>query len=159
MKITKTNAMRILDQHKIQYEIIEYPVKNEIVNTPQALEKINKNPNQVFKTLVTVGKSKQNYVFMVPIFGELDLKQAAKVSNEKSIEMIPLKELLPLTGYIHGGCSPISMKKSFNTFLDSSALNCDTIVFNAGKMDLLIEMKPKDLEKVVKLSFADVAVK
>ena len=85
--------------------------------------------------------------------------KAAKVSNEKSIEMIPQKELLPLTGYIHGGCSPIGMKKSFNTFLDSSALNCDTIVFNAGKMDLLIEMKPKDLEKVVKLSFADIAVK
>ena len=110
----------------------------------------------VFKTLVTVGKSKQYYVFMVPVAKELDLKKAAHSVNEKSVEMIHLKELLPLTGYVHGGCSPIGMKKSFITVIDESAKNFETVIFSAGKIGYQVELAPSDLEKIIRLSYCDI---
>jgi hypothetical protein len=104
--------------------------------------------------LVTVGKSKANYVFVIPVAEELNLKEAAKAVGEKSIEMLKSKDLLPLTGYIHGGCSPIGMKKRFTTVVDSTALNYENIIFSAGKIGYQVEMDPKELEKFVPVSFA-----
>ena len=115
-KVEKTNVMRILDQKKINYESYEYS-DTEAISGVEVAEVLGENPNQVFKTLVTVGATKTNYVFMIPVHKELDLKKAAKAVGEKSIAMIKSKELLPLTGYIHGGCSPIGMKKLFRTIL------------------------------------------
>ena len=119
-KEDKTNAMRILDGMKIKYNFYSYD--NTIVNAVDVADCLGQNPAMIFKTLVTVGKSNEYYVFMVPSEKELDLKKAAKVAGEKSLEMIPQKELLPITGYIHGGCSPIGMKKQFQTFIDITAL-------------------------------------
>ena len=110
----------------------------------------------VFKTLVTVGKSKKYYVFMLPVAKELDLKKAAKAVGEKSVEMIKSKELLPLTGYIHGGCSPIGMKKFFTTTNDTSAQNFNTIIFSAGKIGYQVEMSLGNLSKVIKFTLADI---
>jgi len=105
---------------------------------------------------VTVGKSKEHYVFMVPVEKELDLKKAAKAAGEKSLEMIPQRELLPLTGYVHGGCSPIGMKKQFETFIDSTAENCETIYFSGGRVGHQIQLTLSDLSKVIRLSLADI---
>ena len=112
------------------------------------------DPERVYKTLVTVGKSGQHYVFVVPVEKELDLKAAASASGEKNIEMIKSKELLPLTGYIHGGCSPIGMKKFFPTFIDESAKDKGTIYFSAGRIGHQVELAPADLAKVIRYSFA-----
>ena len=119
---------------------------------------LRQNPEQVFKTLVTVGKTKTNYVFVIPVAEELDLKKAAKAVGEKSIEMIKSIELLPLTGYVHGGCSPIGMKKALKTTVHETAKDFDTIVFSAGKIGYQVEMNAKDLEKVIRLNYADVVV-
>ena len=110
------------------------------------------------KTLVTVGKTKTNYVFVIPVAEELDLKKAAKCVGEKSIEMIKSKELLPLTGYVHGGCSPIGMKKSLKTVLHETARDFDSIIFSAGKIGYQVQMNAKDLEKVIRLSYSDLIV-
>ena len=110
---------------------------------------LQQNPAQVFKTLVTVGATKKNYVFVVPVNGELNLKKAAKAVGEKKIEMMKSKELLPLTGYIHGGCSPIGMKKLFTTVLDESAQTCDTIIFSGGKIGYQVEVSLENLAKVI----------
>ena len=118
---------------------------------------LNQDPDMVFKTLVTVGKSKANYVFVVPVKKELDLKKAARAVGEKSIEMIKSKELLPLTGYIHGGCSPIGMKKQFVTTIDQSAADCERIIFSGGKIGYQVEMSLFDLEKVIPFELADIA--
>ena len=140
----KTNVMRILDQKKITYISHNYESTGAIsgVEVAQAL---NQDPDMVFKTLVTVGKSKANYVFVVPVKKELDLKKAARAVGEKSIEMIKSKELLPLTGYIHGGCSPIGMKKQFVTTIDQSAADCERIIFSGGKIGYQVEMSLFDL--------------
>ena len=119
---------------------------------------LGQNPSQVFKTLVTVGKTKTNYVFVIPVAEELDLKKAAKCVGEKSIEMIKSKELLPLTGYVHGGCSPIGMKKSLKTVLHETARDFDSIIFSAGKIGYQVQMSAKDLEKVIRLSYGDLIV-
>ena len=115
---------------------------------------LNEDPNQVFKTLVTVGSNKNYYVFLVPVNRELDLKKAASSVNEKSIEMLKSKDLLPLTGYIHGGCSPIGMKKQFKTVVDKSADNFETIIFSGGKIGYQIEMTLEDLGKVITFDLA-----
>jgi len=107
---------------------------------------------------VTVGKSKTNYVFVIPVAEELDLKKAAKVVGEKSIEMIKSKELLPLTGYIHGGCSPIGMKKNFRTVIDESARAFDSIIFSAGKIGYQVQVNPEDLKKIIRYEFADITI-
>ena len=147
----KTNVMRILDQKKIKYQAHYYD--NNITNGMEVANTLNLDPNKVFKTLVTVGASKRNYVFVVPVNMELDLKKAAQAVNEKSIEMIKSKELLDLTGYIHGGCSPIGMKKPFRTVMNESALNYDLVTFSAGKIGYQVEMNPNDLKKLINITF------
>ena len=117
---------------------------------------LGENPDMVFKTLVTVGKSKTNYVFVVPVDKELNLKKAAHSVGEKSIEMIKQKELLPLTGYVHGGCSPIGMKKQFVTTIDQSAEQFESIIFSAGKIGYQVEVSLEDLGKVIRFQLADI---
>ena len=147
--------MRELDKLKINYNHYCY-VNTDAISGIEVASALNQNPDMVFKTLVTIGKSKKYYVFMIPVAKELDLKKAAKAVEEKSIEMIKSKELLPLTGYIHGGCSPIGMKKFFTTTIDSSAKNFDTIIFSAGKIGYQVEMSLESLSKVIKLTIADI---
>lgn len=155
-KQEKTNAMRILDQKKIEYIIHDY-TESGVIAGEDVANTLGEDPEKVFKTLVTVGKSKQYYVFLVPVCKELNLKKAAKSVGEKSIEMIKSKELFALTGYIHGGCSPIGMKKLFPTTVDISAKNSDKIYFSAGKIGLQVEVNVSDLEKVIKVKFDDIA--
>lgn len=150
----KTNVMRILEQKKIKHETHSYVGTGAISGTEVA-EVLGQNPNCVFKTLVTIGKSKNNYVFVIPVEKELNLKKAAKAVGEKSIDMIKSKELLALTGYIHGGCSPIGMKKFFKTVIDSSAEECETIIFSAGKIGYQVEMSLENLSKVIRFTTAD----
>lgn len=154
-KQEKTNVMRILDQKKISYEPHFYD-STEAISGMEVATVLGQNPNQVFKTLVTVGASKRNYVFVVPVCGELNLKKAAKAVGEKSIEMIKSKELLPLTGYIHGGCSPIGMKKLFTTTIHESAKECDTIIFSGGKIGYQVEVTLVDLAKVIPYQLQDI---
>ena len=150
-KIEKTNVMRVLDQKKIKYTPHYYD--NTITNGMEVANTLNLDPNKVFKTLVTVGSSKRDYVFVVPVNSELDLKKAAIAVGEKSIEMIKSKELLDLTGYIHGGCSPIGMKKPFRTVMNESALNYEEVTFSAGKIGYQVEMNPQDLKKLINITF------
>lgn len=154
-KIEKTNVMRILDQKKIPYEAHTYDT-TEAISGMEVATVLGQNPKQVFKTLVTIGASKRNYVFVVPVYAELNLKKAAKAVGEKSIEMIKSKELLPLTGYIHGGCSPIGMKKLFMTTVDVSAKDCETIIFSGGKIGYQVEVTPEDLGKVIPYTLKDI---
>ncbi len=153
----KTNVMRMLDKKKINYKHYSYADTDAISGTEVAAA-LNQNPEQVFKTLVTVAKSKKYYVFMLPVEKELDLKKAAHAVNEKSIEMLKSKELLPLTGYIHGGCSPIGMKKFFTTTIDISAKNFPTIIFSAGKIGYQVELNLNDLQKMIPYTLADITV-
>lgn len=129
----KMNVMRILDNKKIKYKTYSY-INKEAVSGLEVADVLDQNPNQVFKMLVTEGKLKNYYVFLVPVSKELNLKKAAESVKEKSVSMLKVSNLLPLTGYIHGGCSPIGMKKAFTTVIDSSASNFDTIIFSAGKI-------------------------
>lgn len=153
----KTNAIRTLDKNKIEYILHDYTNTDAISGTEIATV-LNEDPEKVFKTLVTVGKSGEHYVFMVPVEKELDLKKGAKVVGEKSIAMIKSKELLPLTGYIHGGCSPIGMKKFFKTFIDSTALNFENIYFSAGKIGLQIETTLENLQKIIPVTPNDITI-
>ena len=148
----KTMVMKILEQKKIAYNAYEYdPVHLDAVYVANTL---SQDVRKVFKTLVAKGEKKY-YVFMVPSSKELDLKKCAKSVNEKSIEMIKQKELFPLTGYVHGGCSPIGMKKPFPTFIDSSALNFETIYYSAGKVGYQVETKPSDLINLLNIKTID----
>ena len=153
----KTNVMRVLDQKKIKYNSHHLDI-TEALSGVEMAAMLNQDPARVFKTLVTVGKSKTNYVFVIPVAEELDLKKAAKCVGEKSIEMIKSKELLPLTGYVHGGCSPIGMKKSLKTTIHETAKDFDTIMFSAGKIGYQVEMNVKDLEKLIRLAYANLVV-
>lgn len=146
--------MRMLDKLKINYKHYTY-LDTDAVSGIEVATVLNQNPAQVFKTLVTVSKSKKYYVFMIPVAEELDLKKAAHAVGEKSIEMLKSKELLPLTGYIHGGCSPIGMKKFFTTTIDKSAENFSTIIFSAGKIGYQVELSLNDLKKVIKIQTAE----
>ena len=150
----KTNVMRILAQKKIAYKEHFYG-DSEAVSGVEVAAALGEDPDKVFKTLVTVGKTGQHYVFMIPVAKELDLKKCAGAVGEKSVEMIPQKELLPLTGYIHGGCSPIGMKKPFRTVIDASAEGFDTILFSGGKIGFQVELSPGDLRKIVGCTCAD----
>lgn len=153
----KTNVMRLLEQKKIKFQSHHLNL-TEALSGVEMAALLNQNPAQVFKTLVTVGKTKTNYVFVIPVAEELDLKKAAKCVGEKSIEMIRSKELLPLTGYVHGGCSPIGMKKNFKTTIHQTATEFDTIMFSAGKIGYQVQMNVKDLEKIIRISYADLVV-
>ena len=144
----KTNVMRILDSKKLSYKEYYYG-DTEAISGVEVAAALNEDPNIVFKTLVTVSKSKNYYVFMIPVEKELDLKKCATSVNEKSVEMIPQKELLPLTGYIHGGCSPIGMKKQFKTVIDESCNNYSSIIFSGGKIGYQVEVELNDLSKVI----------
>lgn len=156
-KNEKTNVMRVLEQNKIQYNSYTY-ADTDAISGVEVATVLNQNPNQVFKTLVTVGNSKTYYVFMIPVHQELDLKKAAKAVGEKSISMIKSKELLPLTGYIHGGCSPIGMKKQFKTTIQESAVDFETIIFSAGKIGYQVEVSLEALKKVVRYELKDVVI-
>lgn len=153
----KTNVMRVLDSKKVQYKSHEY--EPDATMTGEEIAGILGEPaEKVFKTLVTQAKSGQYYVFVIPVIGELDLKKAAKAAGEKSISMIKQKDLLPLTGYVHGGCSPIGMKKRFPTFLHETAKDFERIYVSAGKVGYQVELSPEDLVKIVGCKFADVIV-
>lgn len=153
--MTKTNAMRLLDQKKIEYEVKEIEDAEDLSGSQMAL-KAGENPEEVYKTLVTVGAKGAHYVFVVPVEKELDLKKAAKTVGEKGISMIHQKELLPLTGYIHGGCSPVGMKKFFRTVFDKSALSHERIYFSGGKVGVQVRIRTADISKAIKCEFEDI---
>lgn len=150
----KTVAMRLLDQARITYQVHTLPTE-EVRNAQQVAELLGVEPERVFKTLVTTGKTGRHFVFMLPATAELDLKKAAKAAGEKSVEMLPAKELLELTGYVHGGCSPIGMKKRFRTFINQSAAQQDTILFSAGKLGMQLEMPLPNLQSLMAIEVLD----
>ncbi len=153
----KTNVMRILEQKKIPYTPHIYSDTCE-TNGMEIAARLGEDPDRCFKTLVTVGKSGNKYVFVIPVNCELDLKKAAKAVAEKSIEMLKSKELLPLTGYVHGGCSPIGMKKFFKTVINITAESFNTIYFSAGRIGYQVELSLSDLEKVISFTLFDITV-
>jgi Cys-tRNA(Pro)/Cys-tRNA(Cys) deacylase len=153
-KEEKTNVMRTLDQKKVPY--IPHLFDADTRSGEEIAKILGEDPSRVFKTLVTTGKTGQHYVFDIPVNEELDLKKAAKAVGEKSIDMLPQKELLPLTGYIHGGCSPIGMKKKFPTFIHNTAESLEKIYVSAGKVGYQIELLPSDLITVAECKLADI---
>lgn len=163
-KNEKTNVMRVLEQKKVPYEAHAYAPEGMDAADVAALSgediamRLGEPVDRVFKTLVTRAKSGQYYVFVVPVAESLDLKKAAKAAGEKSVDMIPQKELLPLTGYVHGGCSPVGMKKQFPTFVHETAEGYETFFVSAGKVGVQVELNAGDLGKVLRLQFADIIV-
>ena len=153
----KTNVMRLLDAHGIDYEWRTFETDGALSGVEVA-EILGIEPERVFKTLVTEGKSGGHFVFMIPVAESLDLKKAAHAVGEKSVAMIKAKELLPLTGYVHGGCSPIGMKKQFPTVIDETAELFDTIFFSAGRIGAQVEMASSDLARIIDLRQADLVV-
>ena len=153
-KTEKTNLMRLLEQKKLPYTPHDY-LATGAVSGVEVAAALGEPPERVFKTLVTTGASGGHFVFVIPVAEELDLKKAAKAVGEKSIAMLPQKELLPLTGYIHGGCSPIGMKKPFPTVLHQSAAEYDTICISAGKVGFQVELSPAGLQKMLPIKLAD----
>lgn len=154
-KFNKTNAMRILDSLNIEYDYLTYECEDGKIDGVSVAHKTGQNPEAVFKTLVSLGHSKELYVFCVPVEYELDLKKAAAASGEKNIELLPLKELTKNTGYIRGGCSPIGMKKHYKTFVDESALLHDKILVSGGAIGIQMILRPDDLVMAAEASYAD----
>ncbi len=156
MKTTdKTNVLRLLEQRKIPFQSYTYDSEGAITGLEVA-EKLGQNPAQVFKTLVTTGRSAAHYVFVIPVGAGLDLKKAARAVGEKSLEMLRQKDLLPLTGYVHGGCSPIGMKKSFRTTIDASAAMFDSIIFSGGRIGLQVQVALPDLARLTPFTLEDI---
>ena len=153
----KTNAVRIVESLKLPHKTHTYDSSRAASGTEVA-QMLGQNPDKVFKTLVCVAKSGKHYVFVIPVAEGLDLKKAAKVVGEKSVDMLKQKELLPLTGYVHGGCSPIGMKKPFTTTVHFSAEIYDTVFFSAGKIGYQVEMSPADLASAVPIVYDDLTV-
>ncbi len=153
----KTNATRALEQKKIEFKVHTY-LSDGAISGVEVAAAIGEPMEKVYKTLVTVGKSKVHYVFVIPAAAELDLKKAAKTVGEKSIEMVKSKELLPLTGYVHGGCSPVGMKKQFSTVVNDTAREMPAIIVSGGRIGYQIEIAPAVLQRVVPFSYADVIV-
>ena len=151
----KTNVMRLLDQHGVSY-ISHYYGETGALSGEEVAEALGEDPDRVFKTLVTRAESGVYYVFMVPVRAELNLKKAAKAVGEKNVAMIKSRELLPLTGYIHGGCSPIGMKKQFRTVIDETAQLFDTVFFSAGKIGCQVETSPEALLGMIGAEYADI---
>lgn len=151
----KTNAIRILAQKNASFKILSYAPQDKALSGVEAAAALGLDPAIVFKTLVTVGKSGANYVFVIPAAAELDLKKAAAVSGEKSIAMLKSKDLLGLTGYVHGGCSPVGMKKQFPTFIDRQAENCPAIVVSGGKIGTHVELSLAELGKALPFQTAE----
>lgn len=156
-KEIKTNAMRILDKNKIPYELLTYEC-DEFIDGLHTAAKTGAPVEQSFKTLVAQGKSKGYYVFVVPIAEEVDLKKAAKIAGEKSVEMIHVKDINAVTGYIRGGCTPIGMKKQFPTYIQQSALDYEQIYVSGGRIGATLKLDPRDLAKVVRAEFSDFIV-
>ncbi len=154
-KEEKTNVMRVLDGKKIQYESHTYQ-QDATLTGEEIAGILGEDAKKVFKTLVTQGKSGAYYVFVVPVQAELDLKKAAKAADEKAVSMIKQKELLPLTGYVHGGCSPIGMKKQFPTFIHETAAGFEKIFVSGGKVGYQIEVAPGDIVSLIRATFADI---
>ncbi|MGN0413898.1 MAG: Cys-tRNA(Pro) deacylase [Agathobacter sp.] len=154
-KEAKTNAVRILDRNKIKYELINYEC-DEFVDGLHTAEATGAPVEQSYKTLVMQGKSKKYYVFVIPIAREVDLKAAARAVDEKSVEMIHVKDLTAITGYVRGGCSPLGMKKAFPTIIDASAQQYEDIYVSGGRIGTSIRLNPEDLAHVVNASFASV---
>lgn len=150
MSKIKTNAMRYLDSHNIDYKTIIYNNKDGKIDGISVARKIGKDPKSVFKTLVAQGNSGDIYVFIIPVVEELNLKRAAKIAKEKKIEMIHVKDITKHTGYIRGGCSPIGMKKDYSTFIDESASSLDAIVVSGGKIGVQIELTVEELQRITK---------
>jgi Cys-tRNA(Pro)/Cys-tRNA(Cys) deacylase len=150
----KTNVMRILDQKKIPYQPHEYDPS--VLDGVSVAHQIGEDAEHVFKTLVTAANMGDHYVFAIPVAESLDLKKAAKAVGVKAIAMIKQKELLPLTGYVHGGCSPVGMKKPFRTVIDETAILFDTIIVSAGKVGCQAELDPNALAALIGAEFADV---
>ncbi|HWP50271.1 MAG TPA: Cys-tRNA(Pro) deacylase [Clostridia bacterium] len=159
MAQTKTNAQRMLEKEKLTYTAHTYDVEDGLVDGVSVAQKVGMPVEKVFKTLVTRGASKNIFVFVVPVALELNLKSAAKSVGEKSIEMVLVKEITPLTGYIKGGCSPIGMKKRYTTVVDASACSQETIVVSAGRIGDQIELAPGHLEQATGCRFAEIATK
>lgn len=157
-KDEKTNVMRVLDQKKIPYTPHSYPVGDAAPDGVSVARMLGQDPAAVFKTLVAKGASGGYYVFDIPVADSLDLKKAAKAVREKSVAMLPAKELLPLTGYVHGGCSPVGMKKRFPTVFHESCLEQNTICVSAGKVGFQVEVKPADLIALAGAATADLIV-
>ena len=157
-KEEKTNVMRVLEQKGISYTAHEYPHDDEAPDGVSVARMLGQDPDAVFKTLVTRGASGSYYVFDIPVADTLDLKKAAKAVGEKSIAMILSRELLPLTGYIHGGCSPVGMKKQFPTVFHETVILFDTICVSAGKIGAQVEVNPADLIGLVGAEVADIVV-
>lgn len=156
MKI-KTNVMRILDSKKIKYNSYSYD-SSKALSGKEVAGYLKQDPNKVFKTLVTISPSKEIYVFMVPVLENLDLKKASKTVGKKSLEMLKSKDLLSTVGYIHGGCSPIGMKKNFPTTIDIKSNSCDTIIFSGGKVGFQVEVTLEDLKKVIDINISDICI-
>ena len=152
-KLEKTNAMRILDQKKVAYKEHTLGI-NEAVSGVEAATLLGVGESLVFKTLVTVGKSLEHYVFVVPVASELDLKKAAACVNEKNVEMVKSKDLLPLTGYVHGGCSPVGMKKRFRTFIHETAQSLPFFFISAGKVGMQMKVSPDEIAALTDAKFA-----
>ncbi|WP_102029069.1 Cys-tRNA(Pro) deacylase [Salirhabdus sp. Marseille-P4669] len=153
----KTNAVRMIERQKIAYELLHYEIQDaESVDGISVSEKIGYSVEYVYKTLVATSSTNQYYVFVVPVAEELDLKKAAKVVGQKKVEMIPVKELLNITGYVRGGCSPIGMKKLFPTYLDASAESLEFMIVSAGKIGLQLKLSPQDLAKAANAEFVDI---
>lgn len=155
-KMKKTNAMRILERNKIDYIVHEYDVIDDKKDGISVANSLGQDPEKVFKTLVTKGVSGEHYVFVIPVCDELDLKKAAKAAGEKKVEMIPMKTLLPTTGYVHGGCSPVGMKKQFRTFIHESAKAYERFICSGGKVGMQIDLKLEDVVNLVNAELVDI---
>lgn len=149
----KTNAMRILDRAKIDYKVYEYEHSEGFVDGESVARRLNQDVGKVFKTIVTVANTREYLVVMLPVNKEIDLKAVARVFNVKSVEMINVKDITKVTGYIRGGCSPVGMKKQFRTVIDNSALQYDTFIFSAGKIGMQVEIPVRDIERVANVVF------
>ena len=154
-KDIKTNAMRILERNKIAFKVNTYEC-DEFIDGVTIAEKLNQEPERSFKTLVTEGKSKSYFVFVIPVADELDLKKAAKAVGEKSVEMIHVKDINKITGYIRGGCTPLGMKKQYMTVVHSSARDFETIIISGGRIGSQIELSAEDLIKAAGGKFEDI---
>lgn len=154
---SKTNAMRILDAAHVDHVIHSVDATGEDMGVDIA-HRAGEDPDHVFKTLVTQGKSGEHFVFMIPVACELDLRKAARAAGEKSVAMVRSRELFELTGYVHGGCSPLGMKKPFRTFIDETCILFDTILFSGGRIGTQIEMSFDDLANIIEIEAVDLVV-
>ncbi|SFJ66937.1 Cys-tRNA(Pro)/Cys-tRNA(Cys) deacylase [Terrisporobacter glycolicus] len=155
-KQQKTNAMRILDSKKVEYNMYTYEADDNHIDGISVAHKLNQDENMVFKTLVAQGASKNFYVFVIPVAESLDMKKAAKSAGEKNVEMIHVKDINKVTGYIRGGCSPVGMKKLYPTILHESGKNLEKIIVSGGKIGFQIELNPEDLQKTINFKYADI---